>query len=160
MPSTKRLFLERAENELDLAGVILRVTTDIELQRKAFHLSRTQSFYSGVITHSYYAIFYGAKAYLSSKDVATTSPNVHKKTFEAFKRFVEKGIVDVELLTLYRKTLLKADVLLGIFQSEKKKRGHFTYQSLAQANHKPAEDSLNNAKRFFKHIFNLLEASP
>ncbi|MCX6706589.1 MAG: hypothetical protein NT001_00395 [Candidatus Woesearchaeota archaeon] len=44
---------------------------------------------------------------------------------------VDKGELDVELLMLYEKVLVKADKLLGIFKIEKKKRGEFTYQKLA-----------------------------
>ena len=58
---------------------------------------------------------------------------------------------------LYEKVLLKADKLLGIFKIEKKKRGEFTYQKLAQANKEPAEESLENAKEFFRHVYGLCE---
>lgn len=33
----------------------------------------------------------------------------------------------------------KAETLLKIFKSERKKMGHFTYQRIAQANKEPAE---------------------
>jgi len=46
---------------------------------------------------------------------------------------------------------------LEIFGNEKQKRGNFTYKTLPQANIEPSRQSLNNAKLFFKHIYNLLE---
>ncbi len=70
---------------------------------------------------------------------------------------VKKGIIDLELLNYYKELYIKAETLLEIFGSEKKKRGDFTYKTLPQANIKPSEESLNNAKLFYKHIYNLLE---
>lgn len=155
MAPIPKLYLERAENELELAKIIFALTTDKELQEKIFHVDKVQSFYSGVISHSYYCIFYSAKAYLLERGVSTKAPEAHRKTFEGFKTFVDKGVIDAELLKLYRKAMVKADALLGIFKTEKKKRGQFTYQRLAQANRHPAEESLENARFFFRHIFNI-----
>lgn len=70
---------------------------------------------------------------------------------------VDKGEFDVELLMLYEKVLIKADKLQGIFRIEKKKRGEFTYQKLAQANKEPVEESLENAKMFFGYVYGLCE---
>ena len=104
-----------------------------------------------VISHSYYS----AKAYLLTKRIKTDAPEVHKKTFEAFKNFVKEGIVSKELLKLYEEVLIKAQTLLDIFKTEKKKRGEFTYQRIAQANRDPANQSLNNAKTFFSNIYRI-----
>ena len=83
------------------------------------------------------------------KGIKTEAPEVHKKTFEGFKKFVNEGVVSEELLKIYEDVLIKAETLLGIFKSEKKKRGEFTYQKIAQANREPANQSLENAKTFF-----------
>ncbi len=155
MDSEVKLLLERAENELDLAKVIFILTENKNLQSEIFHLDKTQTFYSSVISHSYYCIFYSAKAYLLMKGIKTDAPEVHKKTFEAFKKFVNKGIVSKELLKLYEEVLIKAETLLGIFKSEKRKRGEFTYQRIAQANKEPANQSLENAKTFFSNIYRI-----
>jgi hypothetical protein len=40
---------------------------------------------------------------------------------------------------------------------EQKKRESFTYQKIAQANKDPAKNSLDNARIFFRNIFNLLD---
>ncbi len=53
--------------------------------------------------------------------------------------------------------LIKADTLLHIFKYEKGKRGKFTYRKLSQANLEPAQESLDNAITFFKHINNLCD---
>lgn len=68
---------------------------------------------------------------------------------------MEKGVVDVELLKIYEKVLVKADALLHIFELEKGKRGRFTYMRLPQANREPAQDSIDNSQFFFRHIYNL-----
>ena len=68
-------------------------------------------------------------------------------------RYVEKGVMDVDLFKLYEKVMFKADTLLNIFKVEKKKRGQFTYQKLPQANKDPADESLENAKLFFKNMY-------
>src|SRR3989344_7197708 len=147
-----KLYLEKAQNEFELARIIKQITEDEQMQREAFKVSNTLTFYSAVISHSYYCIFYSAKAYLSKKGITISSPEEHRKTYEAIKKSVDNGELDVELLMLYEKVLVKADTLLGIFKIEKKKRGEFTYQKLAQANKEPANNSLENAKTFLKHI--------
>ena len=35
------------------------------------------------------------------KGIKTEAPEVHKKTFEAFKKFVSGGVVSEELLRIY-----------------------------------------------------------
>jgi len=114
---------------------------------------KEDTYYSAVISHSYYSIFYAAKAYLLLKGVKTKAPEEHKKTFEVFSKLVEEGIIDVELLKVYKKAMIKADMLLHIFQIEKGKRGKFTYKRIPQANQEPAQESVKNAQFFFKHIF-------
>jgi hypothetical protein len=89
------------------------------------------------------------------KGIITKVPEEHKKTYEEFKKLVSQGIVDRELLKIYEEVLIKAEALLGIFKIEKKKRGEFTYQRIAQANLEPAKESLENAKTFLKHIYDL-----
>lgn len=155
MDSSIKLLLERAENELDLAKVIFTLTENKNIQSEVFHLNKIQTFYSSVINHSYYCIFYGAKAYLLTKGIKTDAPEVHKKTFEAFKKLVNKGVISEELLKIYEDVFIKAEILLGIFKSEKKKRGEFTYQKIAQANREPANQSLENSKIFFSNIFRI-----
>lgn len=158
MDSLVKLYLERAENELQLARVIFEVTENKKLQRDVFHLDMDFSFFSGVITHSYYAIFYSAKAYLLSKGIKVRAPYEHKKAFDAFKKLVSDGVVDVELLKLYETMVIRAGALLGLFKIEKRKRGHFTYQRLPQANKEPAKESIGNSATFFKHMFGLAQS--
>jgi uncharacterized protein (UPF0332 family) len=156
MASEHKLYIERAQNELLLADIIFQLSAKPALQ-KEFHIEKSETFYSAVISHAYFSIFYAAKAYLAEKGIATKSPDEHRKTFDRFKELVEGGIIDVELLRIYEAIIIKADTLLGIFAQEKSKRGKFTYRTLPQANHAPAQESLEHARTFFRHIYNLLE---
>lgn len=157
MDSGIKLFIERSRNEMDLANVVYIVTGNKRLQIEEFHLDKAQTFYSGVITHSYYSIFYAAKAYLLMKGIKTRPPSEHKKTFGHFRDLASKGVIKNDLLRIYEQEYIKAEELLRIFKSEKGKRGHFTYQRIAQANKEPADKSMKNAGIFFKHIYNLCE---
>ena len=89
--------------------------------------------------------------------IITSVPEGHKKTLEEFEKFTNSGEIDKTLLEIYREEVIKAEELLGIFKIEKKKRGEFTYQRIAQANLEPANKSLENAKTFLKHIRKLCE---
>lgn len=152
-----KLYLERAENELILAKAICTLTENEKLQREAFEIKSPLTFYSAVISHAYYCIFYSAKAYLLKKGIIVDAPEEHRKTYEEFKKLVLEGVIDVELLKFYEQAMIRAERLLGIIKAEKKKRGDFTYQIIPQANQEPAKESLDNAREFFRHIYNLCE---
>jgi uncharacterized protein (UPF0332 family) len=155
--STTRLFTERAKNELKIAEVLLRLSEDMDT-KKIFDVKEGMTFYSGAIAHAYYCIFYSAKAILATKGVKTNAPEIHKKTFDAFKKhFVDTGVIDAELLKIYRSMIIRADDLLDIFSIEKSKRGDFTYKTIPQASRKPAEESLRNAQIFTANIFKIIE---
>ena len=65
---------------------------------------------------------------------------------------VEKGLIEADLLRVYDDVKTKAEALLEILKKEKEKRNTFTYETLPQANKRPAKDSLNNALLFIAHI--------
>ena len=145
------LYLERAKNELDLAMAIFKLSTNPKIKLE-LELKDDATFYSNVIGNSYYCVFYAAKALLYSKNIVTVVPEEHRKTLEEFEKLTYSGEIDVELLTIYKSMVIKADELLGIFKTEKAKKGKFTYQKLPQVNQQPAQESLNNAEIFFKNI--------
>lgn len=157
MDSTVNLYIERAENEVVIAEKLKDMSENAEV-REFMQIQNGMTFYSAVISHSYYSIFYAAKAILLTKGVSTYPPEVHRKTFDAFKEhFVDTGILDVKLLEIYKKLVVRAEELLGIFKEEKRKRGDFTYKTLPQANPEPAEDSMKNAKIFLSNIKKIIE---
>ncbi|MFH2020405.1 MAG: hypothetical protein ABIJ34_03260 [archaeon] len=151
-----KLYIYRSENEIKLAEIIFKISEKPLLQKEIFEVNEPETYYSAVIAHSYYSIFYGAKAYLSVKGTEVFAPEEHKKAFDEFKKFVESGEIDVELLNIYQKAVVQAEYLLGIFREEKKKRGEFTYRTIPQANKEPAKESIEHARTFFKHIYALL----
>lgn len=153
MSDESELYLQRAENELVAAQMLFDISSNTTLQKEQFKLEKNFTFYSTVINHSYYCIFYSAKAILIKEGIKTDAPEVHKKTIMAFEKYlVETGKLNVELLKIYKKIIVRAEELLGIFSKEKGKRGEFTYQKLPQANREPAKESLDNASFFFKNI--------
>ena len=151
-----KLYIHRAENEIKLTEIIFAVSEDPNIQKETFKVNDPETYFSAVIAHSYYSIFYGAKAYLAKKGIKVSAPEEHKKAFDEFKKFAESGELDVELLKIYQEALVRAEYLLGIFKEEKKKRGEFTYRTMPQANKEPAKESIEHAKIFYKHIFAIL----
>jgi uncharacterized protein (UPF0332 family) len=150
MDSKVNLYLKRARTEINIGDLLFKTSGSKVLND--FEISEDETFYSGVISHCYYSIFYCAKAMLLTKQIDTIAPEVHKKTLDEFKiLFIDSGLLDMKLLMIYKKMIVKAENLLYIFRSEKKKRGDFTYNTISQANIEPAKESLKNAKFFFKH---------
>ena len=150
MDSKVELYIKRARTEMNMAIVLLESSNNKILHE--FDIPEDETFYSGVISHCYYSIFYCAKAMLLTKRIDTKAPEAHKKTLNAFKeQFIDTGILDTKLFLIYKKMMVRAETLLVIFRTEKRKRGDFTYNTIAQANIEPANKSLENAKTFFKH---------
>ncbi|MBM3304084.1 MAG: HEPN domain-containing protein [Candidatus Aenigmarchaeota archaeon] len=156
MDSVARLYLKRAEDEFLMAGNDMRISTEIGI-KDMLGVPREKTFFSSVITHAYYAIFYCAKAYLLSKGIRTRPPEEHRKTYEAFVSFVEGGVLDSELLSIYEDAMLKAETLLEIFFEEKRKRGRFTYNIKSEANLPYARESISNAKKFVSSMKSIME---
>ncbi len=157
MDSMVEIFLDRANNEILAAGSLKRLGEEARLKEE-FQLPARITFYSSVISHSYYAIFYAAKAMLMTRGIKTSAPEIHKKTIEEFeKSLVRTGILDVKLLKIYKTMAVRADGLLQIFKDERWKRGNFTYNTIPQANKEPAEDSIKNAKFFVSNIIKIIE---
>ena len=157
MDSEWKIYLNRAENELILANVNLDISIKPEL-KKILGILLDKTFFNDVISESYYSIFYSAKAYLLFKGIKTYAPEEHKKTYEEFKKLVESGKLDRELLEIYEIENEKAEVLLKIFFYEKRKRGNFTYNLKSEANIPRAEESIKNAKKFVSTIKHLIES--
>lgn len=159
MDSMAKLYIHRAENEIVLAEKVKGMCDDNEV-RDFMEIQSDMTFYSAVISHAYYSIFYAAKSILLTKGITTDSPDVHRKTLDAFReKFVDTGILDVKLFEIYKKMVVRADELLQIFKDEKRKRGDFTYKTLPQANKEPAEDSIRNAKFFVSNIRKIFDTT-
>jgi uncharacterized protein (UPF0332 family) len=155
MDPIQRLYLKKADNELTLAEMLFRISISEEI-KSGLAVNKNQTFFSAVISHCYYSIFYCAKAYLLSKGINPKLPSVHSKVYNEFEKFVQSGALDKQLLKIYDDARIKAEYLLNILFKEAKKRGQFTYEKLPGANEQPARDSLENSKKFFKTIYNIL----
>jgi uncharacterized protein (UPF0332 family) len=152
MDSQVEIFLKRSNTEL-LAAKSLKILSEETKHKEEFNIPQDVTFYSSVISCSYYAIFYAAKAYLLSKSIPIKSKQgQHQQVYFEFRKLVQTREIEKELLRIYEENKLKAEVLLGILKSEKVKRTDFTYETIPQANKAPAEDSLNNAITFISHI--------
>lgn len=156
MDSEAKLYLERAENELLLAKTNFDISIKNQL-KDVLGIPKEKTFFNNVISQAYYSIFYSAKAYLLKKNIKTRPPEEHKKTYEEFKKFVDSGKLNKQLLEIYDAETEKAEVLLKIFFSEKRKRGIFTYNVKSEANIPSAQESINNAKTFVSLIKSLIE---
>src|SRR3989338_1488746 len=80
MSDEAELYLQRAENELVAAQMLFDISSNPTLQKEQFKLEKDFTFYSTVstvISHSYYCIFYSAKAILIKEGIKTEAPEVH-----------------------------------------------------------------------------------
>lgn len=151
MDSKDRLLLERAEHEIVVSELLHRLSEDSP-EKAVFNVSLGSTFYSAVISHAYYAIFYSAKYYLLSKNITIPEQGQHNFVYQKFKKLVKIGELDKELLEIYEDTKIKAETLLLILEGEEEKRTEYTYKTYPQANKEPAEKSIENAKFFVAHI--------
>jgi len=151
-------YLERAENKLILAKANFELSIEPKL-KEIMNIQANRTFFNDVISESYYAIFYCAKAYLIIQGIETNAPEEHKKTYDKFKEIVESKQLNKQLAEIYEEESEKAEVLLKIFFEEKRNRGRFTYNVNANANKPFAEQSIKNARFFLATINNLIEVS-
>lgn len=150
MDSKAEMYLKRARTEMDSAILLFKISSNPILNR--FSIDSNDTFYSGVISHAYYSIFYCAKAMLLSRKIETYSPEIHKRTLKMFKKiFIDTELLDKKLFEIYNEMIIKADTLLQIFKTEKQKRGNFTYNTIPQANRSPAQESIEHSKTFYRH---------
>ncbi len=87
MDSGVKLYLERAEHEFRLAKTIFNLSGTEKLKIE-LGANPDDTFYSAVISHCYYSIFYCAKSILLTKGIKTKVLNEHKKTYEEFKKIL------------------------------------------------------------------------
>jgi len=150
-----KLLVERAENEL-LAARTLKMISENAALKNSIELRPESTFYSAVISHAYYTIFYCAKAYLLSKKIPLPEQGQHQAVYFGFKKLVREGQITEDLLKLYDEVKVKAETLLEIFETEEENRTKFTYKTSAQANKEPAESSIKNSQLFFSYIRDLI----
>lgn len=152
MDSEVKIMLDRADNEILAAKALKRLSEEQKVQQE-LNIPDKTTFYSSVISHSYYSIFYAARAYLLFKKIKLSSEQgIHQQVYFKFRNIILEEPAGKEILELYEGIKTKAEMLLGIFSDEKRKRKAFTYETIAQANKSPAEESITNASIFLSHI--------
>ncbi len=156
MDSEVELFILRAEDEFLLASSEMKMSTDMKV-KEALGIIENKTFFHSVISHSYYSIFYSAKAYLLNKGIKTETPSEHLKTYLELKKLAKEGILSKELLDIYEDEIEKADSLLKIFKEEKSKRGSFVYNVKSEANKPYAQESIDHARIFISSIKSILK---
>ena len=70
MDSNYKIYIKRAGNEINLSKMIMKISEDDKIQADIFEMPK-DTYYSAVISHAYYSIFYSAKAYLLTKKIKT-----------------------------------------------------------------------------------------
>ena len=100
MDSNIDIALNRADNELLLARAVQLISENAKVKKETFTLPEEITFYSAVISHAYYSIFYSVKAYLISKSITIPEQGQHNAIYQKFKQFVKKGEIDKELLVI------------------------------------------------------------
>ncbi|MDD3175822.1 MAG: hypothetical protein PHU51_05075 [Candidatus Nanoarchaeia archaeon] len=151
-----RGYLDRAENQLIIAKATFELSVN-DKAKEAVFIPLDKTFFNNVISESYYAIFYTAKAYLLSLGIETSAPEEHKKTYKQFKELVKNKKLDEELFKIYDEESNKAENLLKIFFDEKRNRGRFTYNLSANANKPFAEQSIKNSIFFVSNLKKIIE---
>jgi uncharacterized protein (UPF0332 family) len=91
MDSEYKIYLQRAENELSLARMILKLSIEPNIQEEVFKVSSVSTYFSSVISNSYYSIFYAAKAYLLKKGIKTKVPESIRKHLKSLRCLLVKG---------------------------------------------------------------------
>src|SRR3989344_3271299 len=114
MDSKVNLLMDRAENEI-LAAQALKRLSEEDLLKTEFNFPISTSFYSSVISHAYYSIFYCAKAYILYNNISLLlKQGQHQQVYFEFRKLVNKGVIETELLKIYEDVKGKAEVLLDI----------------------------------------------
>ena len=113
------LYLNRAKNELDLANAVFKISIGDKLKLD-LELKKDATFFSNVVSNSYYCIFYSAKAFLYIKGIITTPPDEHRKTLEEFEKLAEE--YEISIINLIAPNT-KEERAKEILNNEKK----FTY---------------------------------
>lgn len=157
MDTNINISLERADNELILCKSIFLLSENSNVKKEVFTLPENITFYSAVIAHAYYGIFYSAKAYLISKGITIPIQGQHNAVYQKFKQLSKKGEIDEELLSIYSDLRIKAETLLEIFDKEEENRTTYTYHNLPQANKEPAKKSIENSQFFVSNMKALIQ---
>jgi len=167
-----RFFMDNAESSLETAALLYAVSDD-KAVKDALKVGSEFESYPWVIVSSYYSMFYAATALLASEGIKARGEIVHKVTADALIHFFIKNRKLEKLLEEYdeaknvageligREEFMKriekrADELIVAFESERRKRSKFQYDTGISIKKGYASTSLARAKQFVEEIRKIL----
>jgi uncharacterized protein (UPF0332 family) len=165
-------FMDNAESSLETAALLYMISDDETVKDRLKVSSEFESFL-WVIVSSYYSMFYAATALLASEGVKARGEIVHKVTADALIHYFitnrklakmleeydeAKDVVD-ELVgreEFMKRIETKANELIVAFESERRKRSKFQYDTGVLVKKGYATTSLARAKQFVEEIRKIL----
>jgi uncharacterized protein (UPF0332 family) len=164
--------MDNAESSLETAALLYMISDDETVKDRLKVSSEFESFL-WVIVSSYYSMFYAATALLASEGVKARGEIVHKVTADALIHYFitnrklakmleeydeAKDVVD-ELVgreEFMKRIETKANELIVAFESERRKRSKFQYDTGVLVKKGYATTSLARAKQFVEEIRKIL----
>jgi len=167
-----RFFLDNAESSLETAALLHKISDD-ETAKGMLRVSSDFESYLWVIVSSYYSMFYAATALLANEGVKARGEIVHKVTADALMHFFVANKKLARLLETYdeakdvvgeligrqeflKRIEMKANELIVAFESERRKRSRFQYDTGVLVKKGYATTSLERAKQFVNEIRKIL----
>jgi len=162
-------FLENSKKSFDSAKVLMEISNNIKLKESLGYPNFDG--YLWVINSSYYSMFYMVRSLLENVGIKikanSSIQSIHQIIFQALvyffymnKRLERKLIEDFQEASQESGEILgkeKARKLVEEYESEKEKRGRFTYELGQTAMQSKAKTSLERAKFFNQEIKKILE---
>lgn len=166
-----RFFMDNAESSLETAALLYAVSDD-KVVKDTLKVGSEFESYLWVIASSYYSMFYAATALLASEGIKARGQIVHKVTADALIHFIKNRKL-AKLLEEYdeaknvageligreefmKRIEKKTDELIVAFESERRKRTRFQYDTGILIKKGYASTSLARAKQFVEEIRKIL----
>ncbi len=165
-------FMDNAVSSLETAALLYKISDD-ETVKDRLRVSAEFESYLWVIVSSYYSMFYAATALLASEGIKARGEIVHKVTADALIHFFITNKKLAKLLVEYdeakevvgelvgreqfmKRIEMKANELIVAFESERRKRSKFQYDTGVLVKKGYATTSLTRAKQFVEEIRKIL----
>ena len=165
-------LMDNATSSLETAALLHTISDDGKVKNVLKVSSEFES-YLWVIVSSYYSMFYAATALLASEGIKATGGIVHKVTADALIHFFVANRKLAKMMGEYdeakdvvgelvgreeflKRIEMKANELVVAYESERRKRSQFQYDTGVLVKRGFAETSLSRAKRFVEEVRKIL----
>lgn len=165
-------FMDNAVSSLETAALLYKISDD-DAVKDRLRVSAEFESYLWVIVSSYYSMFYAATALLASEGVKARGGIVHKVTADALIHFFITNKKLAKLLGEYdeakevvgelvgreefmKRIEMKANELIVAFESERRKRSKFQYDTGVLVKKGYATTSPARAKQFVEEVRKIL----